>query len=69
MTLLSFFTRRQDGRAIPFDTITYQTELEARLSARKDERMVRTGPAKAGHSARWAKAGVEARALKAEGLL
>lgn len=61
--LLAYFTRRTDGRAAPFDAQAYEADLEARLSARKGERMVRTGPAKAGHSTRWAKAGVEARAM------
>lgn len=40
MSLLSFFTRRPDGRAQPFDPSAYEAELEARLALRKAMRPI-----------------------------
>ncbi len=38
MNIWQLFSRRADGRAIPFDATTYQAELEARLAVRRQNR-------------------------------
>lgn len=52
--LLAYFTRRTDGRAIPFDAQSYEADLEARLAARRAKRPQHSKSARKGWATRRA---------------